>query len=296
VDLLGWAGRPGDAERLAEGLLAEGPLDPNVEATVLIGIRLSLALNGSRISHLPLPPARVLEDASVPAPLRIALRAMDAFGRRFDDLDRADRETTAALIDAERIGQDFEIMMTQQIRSAVLYARGELGASVRHAEAAVAAADAGSLLAKRGVPRGPLGYVLFAADRFDDALDALGRALLDAQRYGPQFTAGIEAFRALLFLSAGRIDDAATEAASSATSAEDAGMPHPVGGVPRVQGEVAFRRGDLAAAHIAAEQLMSLCRCGPDWAQRRVGCRRSGRCGRPPGARAGCARRVHPDT
>jgi DNA-binding CsgD family transcriptional regulator len=258
VDMLAWAGRPDEAVPLAEQTLACGPLDPNVQATLLASIRLSHLMNGARTSHLPPLPPRLLADPALAPTLSRFLKLWDAYGWRYEDFDGAERVCTAVAEEAAAAGD--EVCLAAARRSGVFFllARGDLMSALRQAEVAVAAADCGSALVKRTMPRIDLGLVLFALDRLDDALQTFGRALSEAQLYSRPFVAECEANRALVLLSAGRLDEALIEADSAATDAEDARLPHPAAATFAVRAEVGLRRGDMVAARAAAGETASL--------------------------------------
>jgi DNA-binding CsgD family transcriptional regulator len=76
----------------------------------------------------------------------------------------------------------------------------------------------------------------------------LRRAYEDARRFGTQFAPLAEAWRALIFLSAGRLDDALADATSSSAGAETARFNQSLATALRVQAEVAIRKGDLVRA------------------------------------------------
>jgi hypothetical protein len=86
VDMLAWAGRPDEAVPLAEQTLAAGVADPNLEATLLNGIRLSNLMGGGRTRDLPSLPPRLLAEPTLAPQLSRRLRLFDSFCRRFDDL------------------------------------------------------------------------------------------------------------------------------------------------------------------------------------------------------------------
>jgi DNA-binding CsgD family transcriptional regulator len=262
VDMLGWAGRPDEAVPLAEETLASGPLDPNIEATLLASIRLSNLINGGRTSHLPPLPPRLLADPALAPALAWILKMWDAFGRRFEDFDGADRVCTSIAEEAEDAGDD--VILASARRGCAMFPvlRGDLTAALDQLEVAVAAADRGPAEAKRTLPRIDLGWVLSGLDRFDDALETLGRALSDAKLYSRPSIVQTEVVRALVLLSAGRLDEALVEADSAATDAQDARMPPAQAGLLRVLAEVRLRRGDMVAARAAAEQMASLVATG----------------------------------
>jgi hypothetical protein len=86
----------------------------------------------------------------------------------------------------------------------------------------------------------------------------LGRALVDAQRFGRTTLPIVETTKSLMLLSLCRLEDAAEEALIAVGDAEDAGRlraPHRAYAVFVL---VALRRGDLgAAARAVAEELAS---------------------------------------
>ena len=262
VDMLAWAGRPDEAVPLAEQTLASEPLDPNVEATLLASIRLSNLVNGGRTSHLPPLPPRLLADPALAPALSRILKLFDAFGRRFEDLDGADRVCTSIAEEAEDAGDDVSLAAARRSCAMFPILRGDFTAALHQLEVAVAAADRGPAEVKRTLPRIDLGLVLLGLDRFDDALETLGRALSDAELYNRPSVVQTQVVRALVLLSAGRLDEALVEADSAATDAQDARMPQAQAGLLVVQAEIRLRRGDMVAARAAAEQTASLVAAG----------------------------------
>jgi DNA-binding CsgD family transcriptional regulator len=260
VDMLGWAGRPDEAIPLAEQTLAAGPLDPNVEATLLASIRLSHLINGGLTSHLPPLPPRLLADPALAPTLARLLRLWDSFGRRYEDFDGAERIARAVADEAAAAGDDVSLAPARKTCTFFPYTRGDLLAALHQAETVVAAADHGSAEVKRTVPRMGLGLALYALDRIDDALETMGRALFEAELYSRPFAAEVELHRALILLSAGRLDEALVEADSAVTDAEDAGLPHPLADTFAVRAEVGLRRGDMIAARAAVGEMTSLAR------------------------------------
>ena len=275
VDMLAWAGRPDEAIPLAEETLASGPLDPNVEATLLSSIRMVLVINSGRTSHLPPLPPRLLADLSLAPALGRFLRLWDAFGRRFEDFDGAERVCTAVADEANRAGDDISLAVARYVVGQFFLARGDLTGALHQYEVAVAAADHGSAEVRRTLPRYALGWVLFALDRVDEALQTLGRALSEAQLHSRSFVVNTEVARARVLVSAGRLDEALVEADSAVTDAEDASLPGPLAGLFTLQVEVALRRGDMIAARAAADKMTALVRArrvrsGDHWAIARV--------------------------
>ena len=260
VDMLAWAGRPDEAVPLAEQTLASGPLGPNIEATLLASIRLSNLINGGLTSHLPPLPPRLLADPALAPALARYIRLWDAFGRRFEDFDGAERVCTAVAEEAEEAGDDASLAAARRSVAFFPSARGDLMGALHQLEVAVVAAERGSAEVKRTVPRIELGYMLSALDQFDDALQTLDRAWSDAQLYSRPQLPLVGTYRALVLLSAGRLDEALVEADSAATDAEDARMPHPLAGVLGVRAEVGLRRADMVAARAAATKMASLVR------------------------------------
>jgi DNA-binding CsgD family transcriptional regulator/tetratricopeptide (TPR) repeat protein len=262
VDMLAWAGHPDEAVPLAEQTLASGPLDPNIEATLLASIRLSNLVNSGRTSHLPpLPPRLLANPALAPAFARI-LKLFDAFGRRFEDFDGADRVCTSIAAEAEDAGDDVSLAAARRSCAMFPILRGDFTAALHQLEVAVAAADRGPPEVKRTVPRNDLGFVLLGLDRFDDALETLGRALSDAELYNRPSAVQTQVVRALVLLSAGRLGEALVEADSAAIDAQDARMPQAQAGPLEVRAEIRLRRGDIVAARAAAEQTASLVAAG----------------------------------
>jgi DNA-binding CsgD family transcriptional regulator/tetratricopeptide (TPR) repeat protein len=263
VDLLAWAGRPDQAVPLAEQTLASGPLDPNVEATLLAGIRLSILIQGETIRHLaPLPP-RLLADPSLSPTLARTLRHFDAFGRRYTDFDGADQVCKAVAEEAAAAGDDVNLAGVNRACSFFSSARGDLTGALRLAEAASAAAQRGSADAKQRGPLGDVSAALFALDRLDEALEVLDRALSAAEHYSRGMVSDLEIIRAHILLAAGRLDEALVEADSAATDAEDSRRtPAPPVALLELQAEVAVQRGDMATARAAAEEIASLLEAG----------------------------------
>ena len=258
VDMLGWAGRPDEAVPLAEETLASGSIEPNVEATLLASIRLSNIINGGRTSHLPPLPARLLADPTLAPTLARTLKLIDAVGRQYEDFDGANQVCTAVADEAEGADDDVSLAIARRVGTFFPAMRGDLMDSLHQIEVAVAAADRGSAEVKRTMPRMGLGLTLFALDRIGDALQNLGRALSEARLYSRSLVAQAGVFRALVLLSAGRLDEALVEADSAATEAEDARMPYPPAGLLWVRAEVGLRRGDMIAARTAAKGMASL--------------------------------------
>jgi len=257
VDMLSWAGRSDEAVSLAEQTLASGPLDPNVEATLLASIRLSNLINGRRISDLPPVPPRLLADPVLAPAIARYLRLWDAFGRRHEDPDGAERVCAEVAAEAAAAGDNLCLAATRKAHGMLLIMRGDPTGAFHQLEVAVATADHGSAEVKRTVPRTELGLALLGLNRIDDALETLGRALSDAQRHGRPNVVITEVARACVLLAAGRLDDALVEVDSAATDAENAGRPPPAG-LFVVRAEVGLRRGDMVAARAAAEQVTSL--------------------------------------
>jgi hypothetical protein len=262
VDMLAWAGRPDEAVPLAEATLAAGPLDPNIEATLLASIRLSTLINGGYTSHLPPLRPRLLADPALAPGLARILKLFDAFGRRFEDFDGADRVCREVAEEAQAVGDDVGLAAARRACAMFPVLRGDLTAGLHQLELAVAAADRGPAEVKRTVPRIDLGWVLWGLDRFDDALDTLGRALSDAELHSRPFVVQTEVVRAVVLLSAGRLDDALVEADSAATDALDGRMPSAQAGMLGVLAEVGLRRGDMVAVRAAAERMASLVAAG----------------------------------
>ena len=144
VDMLAWAGRPGEAVPLAEQTLASGPLDPNLEATLLASIRLSNLINRGSTSHLPPLPPRLLADPALAPALARYLKLWDAVGRRFYDFDSADRVCRAVADEAEAASDDVCLAVARKACFWFLTYRGDLTGALQQIEVAVAAADRGS--------------------------------------------------------------------------------------------------------------------------------------------------------
>jgi DNA-binding CsgD family transcriptional regulator len=255
VDMLAWAGRPDEAVPLAEQTLATGVADANLEATLLTGIRLSNLMGGGPTRDLPPLPARLLADPALAPALGRRLRLFDAFCRRFDDFDEAERVCAAVVAESEGAGDGVTLASARRMHTIFPLTNGDLLTTLREIEVAVSAADQGSPEEKRAVPRIDLGLTLFALDRLDDALETLGRALADAQLFGRSFIANIGAVRALVLLAAGRLDEALTEAESATIDSEDARMPYPPGETMRVQADVGLRRGDMNLVRTAVKNI-----------------------------------------
>jgi DNA-binding CsgD family transcriptional regulator len=255
VDMLAWAGRPDEAVPLAEQTLATGVADPNLEATLLNGVRLSNLMGGGRTRDMPALPPRLLANPALAPALGRRLRLFDSFCRRFDDLDAAECECAAVIAEAEGAGDTVTLASARRMHTVFPSTRGDLLTALCEIEAAVTAADQGSPEEKRTVPRIDLGYALFALDRLDDALEMLGRALADAQLFGRSWFPVIGTARASVLLAAGRLDEALIEAESATVDAEDARIPHPPGELARVQAEVGLRLGDLTLVRAAAKKI-----------------------------------------
>jgi DNA-binding CsgD family transcriptional regulator len=258
VDMLAWAGRPGEAVPLAEQTLVGGVADANLEATLLTGIRLSNLVGGGGTRDLPRIPARLLANPALAPALGRRLRLFDSFCRRFDDFDAAERECAAVVVEAEEAGDGVTLASARRMHTVFPSTSGDLRTALREIEVAVAAAEQGSPEEKRAVPRIDLGLYLFALDRLDDALETLERGLADAQLYNRSFIRDIGVVRADVLLAAGRLDEALIEADSAVMDAEDAGMPYPPPELMRVQAEVGLRRGDMALVRAAANKIASM--------------------------------------
>jgi DNA-binding CsgD family transcriptional regulator len=258
VDMLAWAGRPHEAVPLAEQTLASGVADPNLEASLLTGIRLSNLIGSGRTRDLPRLPRRLVADPALAPHLGRRLRLFDSFCRRFDEFDAAERECAAVVAEAEGAGDGLTLASARRMHTYFPWTTGDLQTMLREIEVAVSAADRGSPEEKRAVPRIDLGLTLFALDRLDDALDTLGEALADAKLFGRSFITNVGAVRADVLLAAGRLDEALIEADSALIDSEDARMPYPPGDPMRVQAEVALRRGDMTLARAAAQKIASL--------------------------------------
>jgi DNA-binding CsgD family transcriptional regulator/plasmid stability protein len=254
VDLAGWAGRSGDTEALAAELRAAGPMDVTIEARVELGVRRSYVHSGRPTSQLPPLPGRLIDASDVPPRLRASLLLVDGTGKRFTDPDQAAVLVGRAkrLFDgpgAEGDG-DAELTLALCLESVLARGQGDLDGSLRAAQAAVAAADAGSHDARRRVPRWHPGESLHALDRPDAALAALAAAARDASRYAGRLVGVVEAARSAALLSQGQLTEAAAEARGATADASASGdwsALTPARGL-RVLIEVAVRQGDLAVA------------------------------------------------
>jgi DNA-binding CsgD family transcriptional regulator len=258
VGLLSRAGRPDEAVPLAEATLASGNLIPTLEARLLVGVRLSNLMNGGRTNHLPPVPASLLDDPALAPSVARTLRLFDAFGRRYDEVEWAERVCEGVVAEAEEAGDYGALALARRMATYFPSARGDLTETLNRAQLAVALADSGTTTEKRTIPRQDVGMALFALDRLDEALAVQGEALSDARLYGPQFVADIGTARALVLLAAGRMGEAIVEADSVTIEAEDARLPHPPTGLLRLRAEVAMRRGDVAAARAAAKEMDTL--------------------------------------
>src|SRR5262249_4945750 len=157
VDMLAWAGRPHEADPLAEQILASGVTDANLEATLLTGIRLSNLMNGGRTRGLPRPPARLLARPAPPPPFGRRRRRFHSCCRRFDDFGAAERECTAVVVEAEAAGDGLTLASARRMRTTYPTTKGDLLTALHEIEVAVSAAEQGSPEEKRAVPRIDLG-------------------------------------------------------------------------------------------------------------------------------------------
>jgi DNA-binding CsgD family transcriptional regulator len=258
VDMLAWAGRPHEAVPLAEQTLATGVADPNLEATLLTGIRLSNLVGGGPTRDTPKLPARLLADPALAPALGRRLRLFDSFCRRFDEFDAAERECAAVVAEAEAAGDGVTLASARRMHVVYPSTKGDLLTTLHEIEVAVSAADRGAPEEKRAIPRIDLGVALLALDRIDEALEALEHGLADAQLYNRPFIRDIGVARASVLLAAGRLDEALTQADSALIDVEDAGMPFPPGELMEVQAEVGLRRGDMTLVRAAANKIASM--------------------------------------
>jgi DNA-binding CsgD family transcriptional regulator/tetratricopeptide (TPR) repeat protein len=255
IELLSYTGHADDAIALSDRLRREGPVDPAIEVALLADLRLSYLVNGEIPTHLPPVPAELLDDPAVPRCAALRLQLWDKGFRFGEDLDGADQATRDVMAEAERIGADDITVMCLMTRQLIAWAQGDLTRTVEEMQRAVAIADAGDPTVKRSNPRTQLGYAIYGVDRVEEGLAILGRAVVDAQRYGRSTLPIVETIRSLMLLSLGRLEDAANEALSAISDAEDAGRLRAPHGAYAALLLVALRRGDLRAARAVAEDL-----------------------------------------
>ena len=258
VEALGWAGRLGEAEALGEQIRLEGGLDPVLEATIELGIRRSWTQSVTRPQERPVP-ERLLNDPLLPASLRISLLCLGEFSLMVDDLSNSARRIASLRAEADASGADMPISDTWQAQVMADWCQGKLADALAGARASVAWA------AGRGLgPLGSgfnfsLGYVLFALDRLDEAMETFQLADQGARAIGATMVITLnETVRGAAFLAAGRLDDASAAAESARQMAEDFGLAWLVAQSSVVLGEVALTRGDMGSAGLHAERVEPL--------------------------------------
>ncbi|PZG19481.1 ATP-binding protein [Nonomuraea aridisoli] len=254
VRLLASAGRLAEAREVADA--RDVSLGPAEAAGVALGLAEALKHTGDDRGVIRRT-ARALALPGVPARERARLLAVRAHALMMaGEIDAADQAAAAAVASGEAFAQ----VVALEARSAVALFRGGAEDALRHAERAVALADAAGGEAAHRHPRLWLGAALTALDRFEEAEETYAVVERESGRLGTAWSSPLlHRFRAGLLLAAGRVDEAAAEAETGLRVVHrlSASALTPV--LLGVLGQVALLRGDLEAARAHVDRARDLC-------------------------------------
>ncbi|MEU6717150.1 AAA family ATPase [Nonomuraea sp. NPDC046802] len=258
VRLLASAGRLGEARRVADARGA--PLSAAEEAGIVLGLAEALKHAGDDHGVIRRT-GRVLGRPGVPVLERARLLAVRAHALMMTGgIDAAD----VAAAEAVATGEVFAQVVGLQARSTVALFRGELDDALRYAEQSVRLADAAGGEVAHRHPRLWLGAALVAVDRFEEA-EAVYRVVeRESGRLGTAWSLPLlHRFRAELFLSWGRLDDAAAEAEAGLRVAGQMSAMALAPALMGVLGHLALLRGEPEAARGPLERGRALAGDGP---------------------------------
>jgi DNA-binding CsgD family transcriptional regulator len=247
VPTLLWSGRPQDAEAHAREALAESP-SPELEASLRLGLAHALSAQGRAqdvISEVGLAIGQSTATGDIRAQLLAQAANAHALMGDFDAAAAVARDAVAAGSLVRGEGAEMGLL----VLSDVSRGRGELQASLRHADEALRSA-----LARKGAgahwrPEIFRAMALQSLDRFDDALDALAQGLRADEQQGNVSYVPVYHYQAATVLyCAGQWDEAVTRAEAGLAVADEVGLEMLVSWPHGLLALIAVHRDDIATA------------------------------------------------
>ena len=248
VGLLAAAARLEEARKLGAEALGAG-LDQETEALLLLG--LAEACKHAGLNEMTLRYAdQALRHPEVSPAVQARLHAVRAHALCYlGDLSEADFSGARSDTLGRQSGEYGAAVFGLSARSLVAFTEGRLDDSLTHARTATALADQMGGAGAQRHPRIWLGGALTALDEFDEAEQVIRAGRRDADRSGATWTDPLwHYFQTALLHARGRLEEAAVEAESGLTVAEQHGanaLAMPLLGILL---RLAVLRGDLAAA------------------------------------------------
>ncbi|MCL2393187.1 MAG: AAA family ATPase [Acidimicrobiaceae bacterium] len=259
VQMLGWAGRLGEARQLGDEYVAKGTPSLELAAEIQVGIVRAWAMSTTLPYPTPLQD-RLMTDPAVPEATRGRLIAFDAMGSM---LTQPEPTVDRALRTARRLvagsGDETDLAVVEAVRVALATEHGQLADAVRIAELPVGTTEGPLSVRATGLQDMEVARVLTATGEPAAALEAIARALDAATSSGfTVIVSGCQAQRAAALLELGRLEDARAEARSAAETGHSLGFGYFLGLALVTSVESCIRQGDLAEARVGADRLAAL--------------------------------------